>query len=246
MFKNITLHIEKDYDALSRKAADIFVDAVKADPKGSYGFATGGTPEGMYEYLKELHDAGNVNLSKLTAFNLDEYYPIDPTHNQSYAHFMAEKLFDAVNLPKENRNIPNGSAPDPVAEARAYEEKIMNGKIKMQILGIGANGHIGFNEPADSFRSQTGHVALAESTIKSNARFFLTPDDVPKHAITMGVRSIMMAESILMLVHGEAKAPILWDALKGLITPLVPASVLQLHRNVIVVADEGAAKHLAT
>ena len=242
---NIKLYIENDYDAMSRTAAGIFAEAVKADPTGTYGFATGGTPEGMYAEMIKMQQAGEVDFSQLTAFNLDEYFPIEPTHPQSYEYFMATKLFDPIGLPKANRHIPRGDMRAPHAEAALYEEKVLAARIKMQILGIGNNGHIGFNEPSDSFRSATGHVALAQATIDSNSRYFESADDVPRHAITMGVKTIMMAETILLLASGEGKAPILWDALKGLITPLVPASVLQLHRNVIVVADNDAAKHLA-
>ena len=245
MTSNITLLIENDYEKMSRRAAEIFSQAVKADPTGAYGFATGGTPEGMYEEMIKLHKAGEVNFSQLTAYNLDEYYPIDPTHSQSYDYFMANHLFDAVELPQERRNIPRGDAKDPNEEALFYDDKVLAARINVQILGIGHNGHIGFNEPSDSFRCQTGHVALAQSTIDSNARYFDSAADVPRHAITMGIKTIMMARTILLLVSGEAKAPILWDAMKGLITPLVPASVLQLHQDVIVVADNAAAKHLA-
>lgn len=242
---NITLHIERDYDALSKKAAEIFAASVKPDPTRAFGFATGGTMEGVYSELVKMHKVGLADFSRLMAYNLDEYHIIDPAHEQSYNYYMANRLFDAVGLPQENRNIPLGNSSNPQEEAVAYDEKVISANIKMQLLGIGHNGHIAFNEPSDSFRAQTGHVALAEATIQNNARFFESADDVPRHAISMGIKTIMMAESILLLASGESKAPILWDALKGLITPLVPASVLQLHRNVIVVADLAAAKHLA-
>jgi len=240
---NITIHIEKDYEALSKKAAEVFARAVASDPAGSFGFATGSTPEGMYEEMIKKQNDGTADFSKLTAFNLDEYFPISPSHDQSYAYFMAHKLFDSIGLPPENRNIPKGNAELPGVEALAYEDKVIAGKIKMQILGIGHNGHIGFNEPADSFSSKTNYVSLAEATVKANSRFFDDIAAVPRNAITMGVKTIMMAECVLLLVSGEAKAPILWDAIKGPITPLVPASVLQLHKNLTVVADTDAAKH---
>jgi len=244
MYSNITLHKVADYDALSNKAADIFSMAVSAAPTRAYGFATGGTPEGMYAEMIKRQQEGTADFSRLVAYNLDEYHPLKPNHDQSYCYFMAKNLFDAVGLPLESRNIPKGDAEKPVEEALAYDAKVLAAKINMQILGIGTNGHIGFNEPADSFRAQTGHVALAESTIKSNARYFESADDVPRHAITMGIGTIMMADAILLLVSGEGKAAILRDSLRGSITPLVPASVLQLHRHVIVVADEAAAKLL--
>jgi len=245
MSPNITLFIENDYEQLSRKAARIFADSVRTNPVGSFGFATGGTPEGMYTEMIKMQKAGEADFSQLTAYNLDEYFPIEPDHHQSYEYFMANKLFDAIGLPHDKRNIPRGDAKDPHIEAAEYDVLAIGSRIQMQILGIGNNGHIGFNEPSDYFRGATGHVALTQSTIDSNARYFDSPDDVPRHAITMGVKTIMMAETILLLASGEAKAPILWDALKGLITPLVPASILQMHRDVIVVADNAAAKHLA-
>ena len=242
---NIKLYIENDYESLSRTAAEIFSGAVKANPTGTFGFATGGTPEGMYAEMIKMQQAGDADFSQLTAFNLDEYFPIEPSHPQSYGYYMANKLFDTINLPAERRNIPHGDAKDPQAEALAYDQLVLDAKIQLQVLGIGHNGHIGFNEPSDSFRVQTGHVALAQSTVDANARYFESVTEVPRHAITMGIKTIMMASTIMLLASGEEKAPILWDALKGLITPLVPASVLQLHQNVIVVADIAAARHLA-
>ena len=245
MTRNIKLHIEDDYNALSLKAANIFAEQIKASPSGAFGFATGSSPIGMYEELKRMHLQNEINMSQITAFNLDEYYPIRPTDKQSYRYFMAHALFDEIGLPADKRNIPNGEAPDPKAECIAYEKKIASiGGIEMQILGIGHNGHIGFNEPADIFAGATGYVQLAENTIQSNSRFFESEEDVPRYALTMGIQTIMMAKSIIMIVSGDAKAEILRDSLIGPITPLVPASALQLHRNVIVVADKAAAKLL--
>jgi glucosamine-6-phosphate deaminase len=237
MFHNIHLFVEPDYDAMSRKAAGIFLEAFNAKPDGVYGFATGGTPVGMY---KELINAA-PDVSRMTAFNLDEYYPIKPEDPQSYYYFMRENLFDALNLPPGQTNIPNGLASDPAAECTAYEEKILQaGGIDLQILGIGNNGHIGFNEPSEAFTAQTNYVPLTEITIQANARFFESADDVPKHALTMGIRSIMLARRILLLCSGGGKASILRDSLKGPITPLVPASVLQMHPDVTVIADSAA------
>lgn len=242
---NIKLFVENDYTAMSRRAAEIFARVVSDDPTGAFGFATGGTPEGMYAEMIKMQLAGEADFSRLTAFNLDEYYPIDQGHEQSYEYYMAKNLFDHINLPMDKRNIPYGDAKDPSAEAERYDKLVIDSKINMQILGIGHNGHIAFNEPADSFRAATGHVALAQSTVEANARYFESSADVPRHALTMGIKTIMMARNIMLLVSGEAKAPILWDAMKGLITPLVPASVLQLHPSVIVVADTAAARHLS-
>ena len=245
MLKNITLHIEPDYDSLSRKAAIIFAQALKDNPIASYGFAAGSTPLGMYEELRRMHSLGEIDLSQITAFSLDEYHPIRQSDPKSYNSFMAKNLFDEVSLLKDRRNIPSGEAGSPIDEAAAYDERIhMAGGIELQILGMGHNGHIGFNEPADIFSKQTAYVPLTENTIKSNSRFFASEEEVPRHAITMGIHSIMMARQILLLVSGEAKAGILRDALLGPITPLVPASILQLHQDVIVIADRDAAKNI--
>ena len=245
MKNNIKLHILSDYDAVSIKAAEIFASEVNRFPDSAFGFATGGTPVGMYKELVRLVAAGKLDLSKLTAFNLDEYYPIKADDDQSYAYFMAGNLFDPVNLPKENRHIPKGEANDPLAECKRYEELISNcGGIKLQILGLGLNGHIGFNEPAESFSTCTNFVSLAPDTIEANSRFFASPDLVPKHAITMGIYSIMMAEKILLIATGDGKAGILKEALTGPITPKVPASVLQLHRDVVVVVCKEAGKFI--
>ena len=245
MAKNITVFIEKDYAAASLKASDMFASRVKEYPTSVYGFATGSTPVGMYKELTRLSNESKINLTKITAFNLDEYFPIEADDPQSYAYFMAKNLFDAVGLPPESRNIPNGAAKDPIKECKLYEEKIAkSGGIKLQILGIGNNGHIGFNEPDIVFSRETNYVKLAEETVSANSRFFESMDMVPKHAITMGIYTIMMAEEILLVASGEAKAGILERALYGPITPNVPASALQLHRNVTVVTDLEAGKLL--
>ena len=244
MLRNITVRVAEDYAGMSQKAAEIFAAAVNANPKGAFGFATGATPVGMYSALIEMQKNGLVDLSKLTAFNLDEYYPIKPEDPQSYRYYMRQNLFDAVGLPASQAHMPNGEAPDPLAECAAYEEKLAAAEIDMQILGIGTNGHIGFNEPADGLIATTSYVPLAEETIQINARFFDSPDDVPRHALTMGMHSIMMSWRILLLASGEGKAEILRDALYGPITTKCPASLLQLHRDVTVIADTAAAKYL--
>jgi glucosamine-6-phosphate deaminase len=239
---NIHLRIEADYDLMSRKAAEFFADALRGNPGGVYGFATGSTPEGMYKELAAMHTTGAVDLSCITAFNLDEYHPIRKDDDQSYYTFMRRQLFDAAGLEASRTNIPNGEAADPIAECADYEKRIADaGGIDLQILGIGVNGHIGFNEPAESFSDQTNYVPLTEITIQANARFFINADEVPRHAITMGIRSIMMARRIMLLASGESKAAILRDTLKGPITPLVPASVLRLHPDVTIFADKAAA-----
>jgi len=245
MLKNFTLHTEKDYQAMSQKAAEIFAEAVKANPSGAFGFATGSTPIGMYEALIKLQEAGKADLRGITALNLDEYFPIQPNDPQSYSYFMRQNLFEGIGLPAQNAHIPDGMADDPIAECAAYEDKIAKaGGMDVIILGIGGNGHIGFNEPASELLATTSYVPLAETTIESNARFFASPQDVPRHAITMGINSIMMARRIMLLASGEGKANILWAALNGPITTMVPASLLQLHRDVTVVVDEEAARYL--
>lgn len=242
MHSNIKLFVEADYDAMSQKAAEIFAAAVQAKPGGVFGFATGGTPVGMYRVLTQMYQSGKLDFSGLTAFNLDEYHPLKRDDAQSYYTFMQEQLFGQVNIDAAKTHIPNGEAQNPAHECEAYDKMIEDaGGIDFQILGIGANGHIGFNEPGESFSARTAYVPLTEITVQSNARFFASADEVPRHAITMGIRGIMMSRRILMLCSGEGKAAILRDALCGPITPLVPASVLQLHRDVTIVADKSAA-----
>jgi len=245
MLRNFKLYTEKDYTAMSQKAAEVFAEAVKANPNGAFGFATGSTPVGMYEALIQMQREGKVDLRGITAFNLDEYYPIQPDDPQSYAYFMRQNLFDGIGLPASSAHIPGGAAKDPIAECAAYDDKIASaGGIDMQILGIGTNGHIGFNEPAQGLKATTSYEPLAEATIESNSRFFASPEDVPRHALTMGMHTIMMARRIILLANGEGKAGILKEALCGPITTMVPASLLQLHQDVTVIIDEAAAKLL--
>jgi len=242
MHRNIRLEIENDYAAMSQKGAQIFAKAIKEHPQGAFGFATGDTPIGLYQELIRMHKEEGLDFSGVTTFNLDEYYPISRESEHSYYYFMYQNLFGQINVNPPNIFIPDGSAKDPKSESDAFESKIdSSGGIVMQILGIGMNGHIGFNEPSQSFEAYTRHVPLAEMTVNSNAKHFSNPDEMPLHAITMGIRTIMMAKHILLLASGAAKGAILRDALLGPITPLVPASALQLHPSVIVVADKEAA-----
>jgi glucosamine-6-phosphate deaminase len=239
MLRNITLHVEADYAAMSKKAAEIFAGVVKKHPAAAYGFATGSSPEGMYEELGKLRSAG-ADFSGIVTFNLDEYYPIKPDDPQSYAHYMHKRVFGPLGITKTN--LPDGTANDPVQECAAYEQKLANaGEVAMQILGIGTNGHIGFNEPSDTFACQASYVPLAQATIEANARLFDDPSQVPRNALTMGIHAIMMAKRILLLASGANKAQILAQAFTGPITPQVPASVLQLHPRVTVVTDKAAA-----
>jgi glucosamine-6-phosphate deaminase len=234
-----------DYDKLSAKCAEIVADRINRKPDGAFGFATGGTPVGTYKALIGLYNAGKVDFSRITAFNLDEYYPILKSNGQSYDYFMWENLFSRVNVRKEALNIPDGEAKDPEGECRRYDRVIEEtGGIDLQILGVGNNGHIGFNEPADVFSRGAVCVSLAESTVDANARFFERKEDVPRRAITMGVGSILKSREILLIASGKSKAGIIKEALRGPITPGVPASILQSKRDVIVALDKEAASEL--
>ncbi len=243
--KNMRICIEKDYSEMSKKAAEVFACVMKETPSGVFGFATGGTPVGLYKELIDMNKNNTLDFSEATTFNLDEYFPIKASNNQSYRYFMEENLFNHINIKKEKINIPNGEADDINEECKSYENRItQSGGIDLQILGIGMNGHIGFNEPTDHFPKDTHGVELQQSTIEANARFFDSIDEVPKTAVTMGIKSIMSAKSILLVVNGAKKAGIVKEMLFGNITPQVPASILQLHPNVVVILDEEAAEQI--
>jgi len=237
--------VTDDYQALSRVAAQEIVAEIQRKPDIVLGLATGVTPVGLYRELVRRYRLGDVDFSRVCTFNLDEYYPIHPNHPQSYYHFMNEHLFSQVNLRPENTHIPNGLAEDVVFECRRYEEEIARcGGVDVQILGIGRNGHIGFNEPGTELGSTTQLVKLAEETIEVNSRFFPRKEDLPRHAISMGIKTIMRARKILLLATGDAKAKILAASLQGPVTSAVPASVLQLHPSLTVIADREAARCL--
>lgn len=237
--------VTDDYQAMSRVAAQEIITEIQRKPDIVLGLATGATPVGFYRELVRRYHLGDVEFSRVHTFNLDEYYPIDPNDPQSYHHFMREHLFSRVNLRPENTHIPNGLAEDAVEECRRYEEEIARcGGIDVQVLGIGRNGHIGFNEPGTELGSITQLVRLAEETIEANSKFFPRKEDVPRHAISMGIKTIMQARKILLLVTGDAKAKILAAAVQGPVTSVVPASVLQLHASLTVVADREAARYL--
>lgn len=241
MHQNIKLIVESDYDAMSKKAAIFFAQAVKENPNGSFGFATGSTPIGLYKELVRMYKEGGLDFSGISTYNLDEYYPIARDCEESYFYFMREHLFDHVNVNPNNMFLPDGTAPDSAVESLNYEKKLDDcGGLTVQILGIGMNGHIAFNEPAESFEVNTRLVPLAEETIDVNSKHFPDPADIPHHAITMGIRSIMMSKNILLMANGKAKADIMRDALLGPVTPLVPASILQLHPSVTVILDKEA------
>lgn len=242
---NIKLVVAKDYNDMSEKAAKIIFDHVKNKADSVLGLATGSTPVGMYRNLIEMHTNSKLDFSGVTTFNLDEYYPISRTNDQSYYYFMQENLFKHVNINPHNIYIPHGEASDIETECANYEKQIDKaGGIDLQVLGIGLNGHIGFNEPGTPFHSLTHAIELHESTIHSNARFFESKADVPKRAITMGIKTVMLSRTILLLASGEKKADILFRTLFGEITTDVPSSVLQLHNSVFVIVDREAAKRL--
>lgn len=234
-----------DYQGMSRKAADILSAQIILKPDSVLGLATGSSPVGMYKQLVEWYNQGTLDFSQIRTVNLDEYRGLAPTHDQSYRYFMQSNLFDHVNVKPENTNVPNGLAEDAEAECARYNEVIDSlGGADIQVLGLGHNGHIGFNEPADVFVPGTHVVDLTDTTIDANARFFATRDDVPRQALTMGVGNIMQAKRILIVVSGADKANAVKAAFFGPITPQVPASILQLHPNVTLVADEAALSKL--
>ena len=236
----------KNYDEVSVKTANLILGQVNLKPDAVLGLATGGSPVGAYKKIVEAYNNGEVDFSGVTTINLDEYRGIKRNHEQSYWSFMQENLFDHVNIPVENTHLPNGMEPDSEKECRRYTELIQSlGGVDLQLLGIGHNGHIGFNEPGESFDKQVHCVNLTESTIEANKRFFASAEDVPKQAYTMGIKTIMQAKKILIVASGEDKAEIVQKAFFGPITPQVPASVLQLHNDVTLVADEAALSKLS-
>ncbi|WP_195465248.1 glucosamine-6-phosphate deaminase [Dorea longicatena] len=231
----------KDYKDMSRKAANIISAQVIMKPNCVLGLATGSTPIGTYDQLVEWYNKGDLDFSEVTTVNLDEYKGLPRTNDQSYYYFMHQHLFDRVNIDPERTNVPNGMESDAEKECGRYEELIRSlGGVDLQLLGLGHNGHIGFNEPGEAFEKETHCVDLTESTIEANKRFFASADDVPKQAYTMGIKTIMQAKKILIVVNGENKADIVERAFFGPVTPEVPASILQLHNDVTLVGDEAA------
>lgn len=231
----------KDYKDMSRKAANIISAQMIMKPNCVLGLATGSTPIGTYDQLVEWYNKGDLDFSEVTTVNLDEYKGLPRTNDQSYYYFMHQHLFDRVNIDPERTNVPNGMEPDVEKECGRYEELIRSlGGVDLQLLGLGHNGHIGFNEPGEAFEKETHCVDLTESTIEANKRFFASADDVPKQAYTMGIKTIMQAKKILIVVNGENKADIVERAFFGPVTPEVPASILQLHNDVTLVGDEEA------
>ena len=235
------IYVTEDYNAMSRRVANILSAQVILKPDCVLGLATGSTPVGAYKQLVERYKQGDLDFSQVRSINLDEYVGLAPTHDQSYRYFMQSNLFDHVNIVPANTNVPNGLAENADEECRRYNEVIHTlGPIDLQLLGMGHNGHIGFNEPADAFELETHVVNLTETTIQANSRFFASADEVPRQAMTMGIQTIMQAKKVLVAVSGKDKAEIVKKAFTGPVTPHVPASILQMHPDVILVGDKAA------
>ena len=231
----------KDYKDMSRKAANIISAQIIMKPACVLGLATGSSPIGTYRQLIDWYNKGDLDFSEVKTINLDEYKGLTRDNDQSYAYFMNENLFSHVNIDLNNTHLPNGMAEDDKAECRRYNGLIQSmGGIDLQLLGLGHNGHIGFNEPDEAFEKETHLVALTQSTIDANSRLFNDPAEVPRYAYTMGIKTIMQAKKILVVVSGEDKADIVAKAFFGPVTPEVPASILQMHNDVTIVGDEAA------
>ena len=234
-----------DYRAMSRRAASLIAAQVVLKPEGVLGLATGSTPIGLYSQLVEWYKQGDLSFAGIRSVNLDEYLGLAPTHEQSYRYFMQTNLFDHIDIKPENTHVLNGLAADPDAECAAYDQLIRElGGVDLQLLGMGHNGHIAFNEPGDNFGLGTHVVSLSERTIDANQRFFESRDQVPRQALSMGIKSIMGARRILVVVSGEDKADAVCKAVTGPVTDQVPASVLQLHHDVTLVGDTAALSKL--
>ena len=230
------------YEAMSRAAGDIVIEQLAAKPDSVLGLATGSTPLGLYRALVDSYQAGRVDFSQAVTFNLDEYYRIPKDNVHSYHHYMEQNLFRHINIQEKNTHIPDGDTDDVEAECARYDGLIrLSGGIDLQVLGIGANGHIGFNEPGEQLLTKTHLVKLTQKTIADNAKFFDAIDDVPQYAITMGMGTIMQAKRIILLVSGSNKADIYRRIMEDTITTDVPASLLQVHPDVTVLVDREAA-----
>ena len=237
--------IKDTYEEMSVEAAKIIGDAIHLKPNLVLGLATGSTPIGTYQELIRMHEAGELDFSKVVTFNLDEYVGLPSTHNQSYHYFMHENLFNGVNINPANVHVPSGVVKDFQRYCQWYEDEIAKfGGVDLQVLGIGSDGHIGFNEPGTSLASRTMVVTLTEETIQDNSRFFDRMEDVPRFAITMGVGTIMEAKHCLLVANGEKKADPVAALVEGPITSQVTASALQMHPNATVIVDEAAASKL--
>lgn len=234
--------VTKDYDDMSRKAAGLIFAQIISKPDCILGLATGSTPIGTYNNLVDWYQKGDLDFSRVSSVNLDEYRGLSHDNDQSYYYFMMEHLFKHVNIDLSHTHVPDGTEPDSDKACADYEETVKSyGGVDLQLLGLGHNGHIGFNEPADDFPKTTHCVDLTESTIQANARFFEKIEDVPTQAYTMGIGTIMMAKKVLLIASGKDKAEIVKKAFFGPVVPQVPASILQMHQDVTIVLDEAAA-----
>ncbi len=235
----------KDYEELSKQGASIIAREIKTNPNSVLGLATGSTPIGTYRELVYMHQEEGLDFSSITTFNLDEYYGLSQNHQQSYAYFMRKNLFNHVNIELKNTHIPNGVSSNILGECKKYDDLIEEtGGIDLQLLGIGANGHIGFNEPSEELFVGTHFVDLADNTIKANSRFFNSIQEVPKQAVTMGIGSIMKAKKVLLLACGENKAGIISKIIDGKCSTKVPASILQVHPQVTILIDKAISDRL--
>ncbi|QOS97704.1 glucosamine-6-phosphate deaminase [Brevibacterium sp. JNUCC-42] len=234
--------VSENYQELSKKAAEIMAEQLKQKPTSVLGLATGSTPIGMYKELISMYQAGDIDFSKISTFNLDEYVGLTADHDQSYSYFMWDNLFSHVDIKKEQTNIPSGMFTDAKVECTRYEKAMEEaGGIDIQILGIGHNGHIGFNEPDQAFTLSTHVVELAPETIEANARFFNDKSEVPKQAVTMGIGRIMKARHVLLIVNDKSKAEAVRHLFTGMVDPQVPVSILQLHSNLTLLVDRATA-----
>ncbi len=237
-YKGMRIYVQKNYDEVSKKASQILASQITLNPKSILGLATGSTPEGMYKCLVDMYKNDVIDFSEITTFNLDEYLGIAPDNNQSYSYYMNEHLFNHVNINRDYIHIPSSETGNVAKTCSSYDDMIFQvGKIDLQVLGIGNNGHIGFNEPDVHFEAGTHLVNLDEMTIKANARFFNSIDDVPKQAISMGIRNIMQSSKVILIATGETKIDAITKMLFGDITPNLPASILQVHNDFTLIVD---------
>lgn len=235
--------ITKDYNSVSLEAGKIIADEVEKNPRAVLGLATGSSPIGIYRYLIACHKEG-LSFASVTTANLDEYVGIPAEHNQSYRYFMKDNLFSHIDIKQENIHFPDGSATDLDAECARYSAFLSKTPRSIQLLGIGANGHIGFNEPGTPFDTETHTVDLKESTIRDNARFFSSENEVPRRAVTMGIKNILQAKRIILVATDTKKAQAIANMMKGDISPECPASALRLHDDVYIIIDKSAASLL--
>lgn len=237
----MVVKVYKDAEAIGKAAGMVFASQVITNPESVLGLATGSTPIPTYKFMIKAYEDGVVDYSKVTTYNLDEYVGLDHAHDQSYYYFMHDNLFNHINVPEESINVLSGTAADVDQECIDYEKRIKAaGGIDLQILGIGRNGHIAFNEPAADYADLTHKVALTESTIEANKRFFESADDVPRYAVTMGIGTIMRAKKIILIATGADKADAIYALVKGAVTPEWPASILRMHEDVTIFCDEAA------